>query len=67
MVMGGYFNDDDEYNHFKSHDEFFKDFSKSHKKVVKFGIAVWIFMAFFTVGFWGSVIYVALHFIGKMW
>jgi hypothetical protein len=56
----------------KADREFFRDFDKEltnikPKKIIRFGIGLWLFWVLCVLGFWGTVIYVALHFLTKMW
>jgi hypothetical protein len=57
-------------------DEFFKEFDNDllrkqvgvrPSSVFKAGLGLWFFGLLCFFGFWGTVIYVALHFLGKFW
>lgn len=64
--MSGHF--DDEFFD-KSVSNFDKEFNRVFKPRAAFkaGITLWGLGVVASLGFWGAVIYVAVHFLGKYW
>jgi hypothetical protein len=65
MVMGGHFGDDfDSIRNFERHTPLTRIKPKSFFKGF---IGLWFVGVLCMLAFWGTVIYVAAHFIGKFW
>jgi len=62
-------------HNFDFDDEFFKGFDKDFnkqlgiqpKRLFKFGLGLWFAGLLAVVAFWGTVAYIAVHFVGKFW
>ena len=48
-------------------DDFFTDFDRTHRKVVKAALVAWVVYLAVVLTFFAAVGYVAWHFLAKVW